>query len=95
MASGYESIELTEGGSWETFPRFAEKYAEQIGAKVVRKIEGPDMHLWEIEYEGVILNLVYDDFPNGVSIEPKDKSCQPAIEKLFRLVSDQSESHGL
>ena len=95
MASGNESIELTEEGNWETFPRFAEKYAEQIDAKVVKKIEAPDINLWEIEYEGIILNLVYDDFPNGVSIEPKDRGGQFAIEKLFKLVLEQSESNGL
>ena len=53
------------------------------------------MHLWEIEYEGATLNFVYDDFPNGVSIEPKDKRGQPAIEKLFKLVLQQSEPNGL
>ena len=95
MSSGNECIELTEKGNWETFPPFAEKYAEQIGAKVVNKTEAPDMHIWEIEYEGIILNFVYDDYPNGVSIESKGSGCQPAIEKLFKLVSEQSEPNGL
>jgi hypothetical protein len=95
MASGSECIELTEEGNWETFPPFAKKYAEQIGARIVNKIEVPDMHLWEIEYEGIILNFVYEDFPNGVSIEPKDNGGQQAIEKLFKLVSEQSDPNGL
>ena len=94
MASDCKSIELTEEGNWETFPPFAKRYAEQIGAKVLKKIEGPDMHLWEIEYEGVILNFVYDDFQNGVTIEPKGKSGQAVIEKLFKLVMEQSEPNG-
>jgi hypothetical protein len=46
MASGRESLELTEAGTWESFPSFAEKYAAQIGAKIIKKIEGPDVHLW-------------------------------------------------
>jgi hypothetical protein len=95
MASGCESIELTEEGSWEAFPSFAKKYAAQIGAKVIKVIEAPDMHLWEIEYEGVILNFVYDGFPNGVSIEPMSGDGQQAIEKLFKLVMEQSEPNGL
>lgn len=95
MASGCEGIELTEEGSWETFPPFAKKYAEQIGASIVNKIETPDMHLWEIKYENSILNFVYDDFPNGVSIEPKDTNGQAAIETLFKLVMEQSEPNGL
>ncbi|MBN7799196.1 DUF3630 family protein [Parahaliea mediterranea] len=95
MAAGWESLELTEAGTWESFPPFAHRYAEQIGAKVLRKITGPDMHIWEIEYEGEILNFVYDDFPNGVSIEPKAESGQLAIDKLYRLVLEQSDPNGL
>lgn len=95
MASGDYCIKLTEKGNWETFPPFAEKYAQQIGAKVVNRMEAPDIHIWEIEYEGVILNFVYDDYPNGVSIEPKNTGAETAIEKLFKLVSEQSEPNGL
>jgi len=56
MSSGNESIELTEAGTWESFPPFAEKFANQIGAKIIKRITAPDMHLWEIEYHGIILN---------------------------------------
>ena len=80
------------------FLNLKERY-EQITVKrpgdLNKQIEAPDMHLWEIEYEGATLNFVYDDFPNGVSIEPKDKRGQPAIEKLFKLVLQQSEPNGL
>lgn len=95
MASGNESIELTEEGNWETFPPFAEKYVQQIGAKIINKITAPDMHLWEIEYEGASLNFVYDDFPNGVSIEPKDEAGNAAIEKLYQQVLQESSANGL
>ncbi|QSP94184.1 DUF3630 family protein [Marinobacter salinisoli] len=95
MASGDFSLELTEAGSWESFPSFAKKFVAQIGAKIIKKIDGPDIRIWEIEYEGVVLNFVYDDFPNGVSIEPRGKEGQPAIEKLFRHVSEQSDPDGL
>lgn len=90
MASGFESLELTEAGTWESFPSFAEKYIQQIGASVVRKFESLDMLLWEIVYDGAVLNFVYDDFPNGVSIEPKDKSGQDAIDKLYKIAKEQS-----
>jgi hypothetical protein len=63
MASGFERIELTEARNCETFPQFAKRYSERIGATVVKQIEAPEMHLWEIEYEGATLNSVYDDFP--------------------------------
>lgn len=95
MASGCESLELTEAGTWESFPSFAAKFVEQIGATVIEKIEAPDMHLWVIEYEGTKLNFVYDDFPNGVSVEPLNKNGQPAINKLYKLVREQSQPNGL
>lgn len=95
MANGREYLELTNAGTWESFPHFAEKYAKQIGAKVISKIEAADIHLWKIEYDGVVLRFVYDDFPNGVSIEPIDEKGLPAIDKLFKLLVEQSKPNGL
>ena len=95
MASGNESLELTEAGTWESFPSFAKKFIDQIGASVIRKIDGPDVRIWEIKYEGAILNLVYDDFPNGVSVEPKDKNGQKAVDHLFKMVESQKDESGL
>jgi hypothetical protein len=95
MAIACESIELTEAGNWESFPEFAERYAEQIGAKIVERISTPDMHIWQIEYEGHVLNFVYNDFPNGVSLEPKSRKGKAAIEKLWQIIEKQSEPSGL
>lgn len=95
MAIGCECIELTAASSWETFPEFAEKYAAQIGAKIVKRTSTPDIHIWQIEYDGVALNFVYDDFPNGICLEPKSIKGQVAIEKLWELVVKQSKPSGL
>jgi hypothetical protein len=95
MASGCESLELTEAGSWESFPLFAEKYAKQIGASVKKKIEAPDMHIWEIAYSGSVLNFVYNDFPNGISIEPKNGKAQGAVNEIFKIALEQRDSNGL
>ena len=95
MASGCESPELTEAGTWESFPLFAEKYVLQIGARVLKKIAAPDMHLWKIKYEGAVLNFVYDDYPNGVSIEPMSSQGQFAVDKLFNLAVEQKDPNGL
>jgi hypothetical protein len=95
MASGDDCIELTEEGSWESFRSFAEKFVQQIGAEVIDKTETEGTHLWKIEYGGVILNFVYSDYPNGVSIEPTDSNAAEAIDRLFGLVSQQSQADGL
>ncbi len=95
MASGNESLKLTSDGTWESFPAFAENFVKQIGASIIKKIDGPDIQIWEIRYEGALLNLVYDDYPNGVSIEPKDTDGQNAVDALFQLVKSQGNESGL
>jgi len=95
MESGYDYILLTDAGTWESFPGFAAKYCKQIGAKVADKVQGPDVHLWKIQYEGATLNFIYDDFPNGISIEPEDESGQLSIDKLYQIALKQSEPTGL
>ena len=95
MAFGNECIELTEAGSWEQFPEFADRFVQQIGAEVVRKNETVDMHIWKIKYKGAKLNLVYDDFPNGISIEPRGILKLKAIDELFNLISEQSNENGI
>lgn len=95
MASGCESLELTEACSWEEFPSFTEKYIKQIGASLNKKIETVDMHIWEIEYSGSVLNFVYDDFPNGISIEPKNKKGQKAVNEIHQVAFEQREPNGL
>ena len=95
MASGNKSLEQTEEGNWETFPPFAEKYVQQIGAKILNRIETPVMHLLEIEYEGAALYLVNDDFPNGVSVEPQNQEGNAAIEKLYQQALQERSADGL
>lgn len=95
LASGGEALVLTESGTWESFPGFAENYARQIGAKVLSKSETADMHLWELQYDGYIQTLLYDDFPNGVSLEPKGPAAQAAIEALYEIALLQRDPDGL
>lgn len=93
--SGRHVLVLTDAGAWASFPDFAERYVRQIGAQVVTRVEGPDMHLWEIEYDGCVLRLVYDDFPNGISIEPTDARGRGAIDALYELALSESDPGGL
>ena len=95
MASGNYCIELTDAGTWGSFPRFAKKFVKQIEASVAKKIDGPDVRIWEIVCNGAVLNLVYDDFPNGISIEPKNKNDQQVIDELFVVIKEQSSANGI
>lgn len=89
MASGNWSLELTDSGSWESFPKLAKEFCSQVGAKIIEKLDGPDVTIWDIEYHGSVLRLVYDDYPNGISVEPKDSNGQSAVDKLYELVFKQ------
>lgn len=91
MHSGNLCLTLTEEGNWETFPTFAEKLTKQLDATVIEKIDGPDIRMWEIEINNTSLRLVYEDYPNGVSIESKDKNSDIVIRNLLELLNNSGK----
>lgn len=95
MQNGNMCIELTEAGTWESFPPFAEALAKQIGGAITQRIDGPDVRLWKVEYLGHPLRLVYDDFPNGISLEPMTDGSDNIIHRLFEKFSSEASKHGL
>jgi hypothetical protein len=95
QASGDLYIELTEAGTWESFPKFAEALTQQIGAIITERIDGPDVRLWKIAYAGNALRLVYDDYPNGVSIEPSTSGQDAVIRDLFDTFMAQVSPSGV
>jgi hypothetical protein len=95
MHNGNLCVELTEAGTWESFEGFAEKWAAQIGAKIQERIDGPDVRLWHILYERHQLLLVYNDYPNAVSVEATEAEANVAIEKLFSIVMSESVPNGV
>lgn len=95
MQNGNPCIELTEDGTWESFAPFAEALAKQIGGAITRRIDGPDVRLWEMEYLGYPLRLVYDDFPNGISLEPRTDGSDHIVHRLFEKFSSEASPHGL
>jgi len=83
MHSGHISIELTESGTWESFPKFAEEYAIQLGAILIEEIIAPNMRFWKIKIDDIELKLVYDDFPNGISLESDSDEGDEYLLDLF------------
>ena len=90
-----DNLELTESGDWTSFPDFADVYVSQIGASVLRKIEGPDVHLWIIQYKGVALNLVYEDFPNSISVNEVERSDSGILKELYQLALNEMDPKGM
>jgi len=95
MNSGDFCIELTEAGTWESFPEFAEAFAKDIGARITERVDAPDMRLWKISYLGQPLRLVYDDFPNGISVEPTNKTQGRLIQSLFDKLNAEAGADGI
>jgi hypothetical protein len=94
MHNGNLCVELTDAGTWMSFERFAEEWASQIGAEIRDRLDGPDVRVWRIVYEGHTLRLVYNDYPNGISVEAVDAESNVAIEKLFSVVSSEAVPNG-
>lgn len=89
------SIELTEEGNWESFPRFAEVFSKQIGFAIINRTDAVDMRIFEIEYLGQRIRLVYEDFPNGISLESMSASGAAVIKDLFKLLSSDASENGV
>ena len=93
--TGNLRIELTEAGTWESFPAFAKKYCKQINATILKKIDGPDVRIWDIEVEGTQISIAYDDYPNGVFLESSDENGNELIKKLFKQIDAEKSKKGV
>lgn len=85
MHSGDLSLQLSEQISWEAFPVYVAEVLKQIGGKVINKNDGIDMRIWNIEFEAWRLQIVYEDYPQMISIESAEPNDQVANEFLKRL----------
>ena len=90
--SGHAVIELTEDGTWEGFPRFAEVFTNELGARKVRHVDGPDVRFWDIELEGIRLNLGYDDFPNGLSLMSYSDDGDRLLQRIFECLKQAADT---
>ncbi len=90
--SGHVIIELTEDGTWEGFPRFAEAFTKQLGATKIDGVDGPDVRFWDIEMEGVRLNLGYDDYPNGMSLMSYSEEGDRLLHRVFESLKQATET---
>jgi hypothetical protein len=69
MASGHPCLDLTGNVNWDQFPLFANELLGTIGASVYDKVESVEMRIWYLQFPRCQIRLVYDDFPQMVSLE--------------------------
>jgi hypothetical protein len=69
MASGQLCLNLTESVEWGQFQPYAEKLAAILGAGVSDEAKSVEMRIWHLQFPSCQIRLVYDDFPQMVSLE--------------------------
>ncbi len=83
MANGWHSLLLTESIGWEDLPTYAEALAPRIGARIGKRLDGPDVRMVALRIDALGYWLVFDDFPLGVTLEPQSKHASERIPQLF------------
>lgn len=82
QAGGHLYLLLTERIGWEDFERYANELLHRLDGRVAAKGSAADMHLWNVEIETLPFRLVYDDYPNGVTLESESHAGDMLLRKL-------------
>ena len=88
MASGNESLLLTERVGWESFPQDAEAILQLVEGKVVDRADGPDQRVWTVSISTQLFWLVYDDYPIGVSLDPRNSDASALVRAIRQKLLD-------
>jgi len=65
MASGDESILLSERVVWEEFPAYASALAGLVGGRIIDEADSAAERVWTVSIGGQRFFLAYDDYPSG------------------------------
>ncbi len=76
------SLLLTDRVGWEGFEDYAAELLHRLDGRLVKRVAGPDMHIWDVEIETTPLQLVFDDFPLGVALESRSYPGDTLLKKL-------------
>lgn len=82
MHVGWECLRLTERIGWDDFPAYAKSLSDQLQAQLLDEIDGPDVRIWHVLIGGLPFSIVYDDYPVGVSLEPRTEEASARIPAL-------------
>lgn len=91
MHSGHLCLNLTENVGYEDFPKFALALLRHIGGAKSSENHSPGTSILKFVFEEVGLRLVYDDYPEMISIEAscaKGDEAALAIKKILEANSD-------
>lgn len=86
--SGLLSAELASDIGYDEFPVYAEKVLKHLHGNAVSRNVLPDVQLWQVEIGGISLELVYEDFPQMISLEAISQEGNDLLIKLLPALSD-------
>ena len=84
MASGDESILLSERVVWEEFPAYASALAGLVGGRIIDEADSAAERVWTVSIGGQRFFLAYDDYPSGVGLEPQDRGAAALIPTILQ-----------
>ena len=88
LLPGYLALKLTECVEWEDFPAYAHKFLQAVGGEVLKKNDAADTRIWEVKIDGATLWLVYEDYPQMISLEPSGQACDALIQSLHQKLKE-------
>jgi uncharacterized protein DUF3630 len=91
MASGNESLLLTERVGWESFPPYAEAILQLLEGAVVSRADGPDRRVWTVRIGTQLFWLTYEDFPIEVSLDPQNSEASALVPAICQQLLDHRE----
>ena len=91
MASGNESLLLTERVGWESCPTYAEAISSWLERTIVDRADSPVERVWTVRIGEWSFWLAYDDYPGGVSLDPKDSNASALIPAIRQRLLDLRE----
>jgi hypothetical protein len=87
MASGEQSLLLTEVVGWGEFPSYAQASVSLLDGETIYRADSPVERAWTARIRGGTFWVSLEDFPAGVSPEPHDSEAGrliPAIRDTLK-----------
>src|SRR5262245_41649000 len=82
MASGEESLHLTDRVRWEEFSGYAEAVLLLLDGTIEARADSAAERVWDITIDGADFWIAFDDFGLGISLDPKDPRAGQGIPRI-------------
>ncbi|WP_432735209.1 DUF3630 family protein [Ralstonia solanacearum] len=89
--TGFRYIAILEPVDWDSAPKKAREILDLIGALDVATLANDDSvsvdtKWWNFTFKEKIFRIVYEEWPNGLSIEPRDAESASLLPDMERLI---------